>query len=62
MMVLSLFRSDLFSFGANGGIDDCKQQCQKDLETLGHQVKSVVSVEYLPHKGNSNVYIELSGN
>lgn len=32
------------------------------LMTLGLQVQSVVSAEYFPHKGDSRVYIELSGN
>jgi hypothetical protein len=34
----------------------------KYLITLGLQVQSVASAEYLPHKGDSGVYIELSGN
>jgi hypothetical protein len=29
---------------------------------LGVQVQSVVLAEYFPHKGDSTVYIELSGN
>jgi hypothetical protein len=35
---------------------------KKNLDTLGHQVQSVVSTEYFPNNGNSRVYIELSGN
>jgi hypothetical protein len=32
------------------------------LITLGLQVQSVASAEYIPHKGDSIVYIELLGN
>jgi hypothetical protein len=32
------------------------------LMMLGLQVQSVMLAEYFPHKGDSSVYIELSGN
>jgi hypothetical protein len=35
---------------------------KNNLDTLGLQVQSVVSGEYILHKGDSRVYMELSGN
>jgi DNA-directed RNA polymerase beta' subunit len=42
-------------------LDYSRQRHQKVFITLGLQVQSVVSAKYFLHKGDSRIYIELSG-